>query len=214
MSKSVTQALVFDLGKVLVDFSMEKACAQIAQVSQQDPSAIRSFLFDEGHELRFEAGSISFDELHHLFEQRFHVTVAATDLMKAASDIFTPIKENLWLVQQLSERYRSQVPLVLLSNTNEIHWQHIEQQWNPSRWFDHLILSFEVKSLKPSEDIYRHVTALTGHSLDRCFFIDDVPANIDGARRAGLQAELYTHPEKLRSSLQQRGFFAEMELQN
>lgn len=210
----VTQALVFDLGKVLVDFSMEKACTQIAQVSQQDPGAIGSFLFDEGHELRFEAGTISFHELHRLFEQRFQVSVAAADLMKAASDIFTPIKENLWLVQQLSEMYRSQVPLVLLSNTNEIHWQHIEKKWNLSRWFDHLILSFEVKSLKPSEDIYHHVTALTGHPLDRCFFVDDVPANVDGARRAGLQAELYTHPEKLRASLEQRGFLTKIDPQN
>ena len=206
MNRTITKALVFDLGKVLIDFSMEKACRQIAAIAKRDPIEVHSFLFDQGHELRFEAGLISFAELHQLFELQFKVTIPASDLMTAASDIFTPITDNLLLVERLNQKYRGQVPLVLLSNTNDLHWRHIEQQWNPSRWFDHLILSFEVKALKPHESIYRHVNTLTGLALNDCFFVDDVPANVSGARHAGLDAELYTDPENLRVSLIKRGF--------
>jgi FMN phosphatase YigB (HAD superfamily) len=206
MSHTITKALVFDLGKVLIDFSAEKACLQIAAIAKQDPLAVSDFLFDQGHELRFEGGLINFAELHQLFENRFKVTITASELMNAASDIFTPITENLLLVESLSQKYRRQIPMVLLSNTNVIHWRHIEQRWNPSRWFDHLILSFEVKALKPHEPIYRKVKTLTGLPLEHCFFVDDVPANVDGARRAGLDAELYTDTENLRVSLLKRGF--------
>jgi FMN phosphatase YigB (HAD superfamily) len=201
-----TRAVVFDLGKVLIDFSMEKACSQIGDVSGVNSAAVRSFLFDEGHELRFESGAISFDELHHLFEERFKTSVSPQALMTAASDIFEPIRQNLSLVEKLHHGYRDQAPLVLLSNTNEIHWRHIERHWNPSRFFDHVILSFEVKALKPQEAMYHRVGTTTGLSLASCFFVDDVSANIDGARRAGLDAELYTDPGRLQSDLVKRGF--------
>jgi putative hydrolase of the HAD superfamily len=199
-------ALVFDLGKVLVDFSVEKACMQIARTAGVAPDLIKSFLFDDGLELRFEAGEMNFAELHQIFERQFSVKIPPADLMQAASNIFSPIDQNLKLLARLREKYGQQTRFVLLSNTNEIHWAHIEKQWNLSQWFHHLILSFEVKATKPHERIYLEVERLTGLPLSSCFFVDDVAANVDGARRTGLDAELYTDTETLCLDLLKRGY--------
>jgi putative hydrolase of the HAD superfamily len=204
MTKPVVRALVFDLGKVIVDFSVEKACLQVADVAGVKPADIKSWLFDDGLEYRFEAGEFSFSELHEKFEKHFKKTVHSDHLRLAAANIFSPIQSTIDILQKLRESYAQTLPFVLLSNTNEIHWHHIEQTWSISRFFDHLVLSFEVKSLKPERKIYEHVTKIIGCEPSGIFFVDDVKENIVGARAAGLDAVIYEGELKLRQDLRER----------
>ena len=204
MTKPVVEALVFDLGKVIVDFSVEKACLQVADVAGVKAEDIRSFLFDDGLEYRFEAGEFSFSELHKKFERHFKKPVHSDRLRLAAANIFSPIQSTIDILEQLRQTYAQTIPFVLLSNTNEIHWQYIEQNWSISRFFDHLVLSFEVKSLKPERKIYDHVLTVIGCEPSGIFFVDDVKENIDGARAAGLDAVIYEGELKLRQDLRER----------
>lgn len=206
MNDSAPRALIFDLGKVLIDFSVERACSQIAEVAGVTPILIKSFLFDDGLEFQFEQGLIDFNSLHQSFESHFKTKVAPDALRIAASDIFSPLTSNIALLASLHEKYSEQVSFVLLSNTNEIHWERIESQWNISKWFHHVVLSFEMKVMKPDPRIYKEAIRLAGCAAEHCFFVDDVPANIKGARLVGLDAELFEGEEKLRSDLLFRGF--------
>ena len=207
MNKNLTEAIVFDLGKVLVDFSVERACTQVAKAVGVSAPQVHSFLFDDGLEFRFEAGELSFLELHRLFEGRFNVSVASSVLKTAAADIFCPLEDSINLLKDLRKQYGRKKTFALLSNTNEIHWDHIEKNWNISSCFDHTILSFEVKAMKPDEKIYHHALQKIGVSPERCFFVDDLQANIDGAKRVGIDASLYESTEKLRADLSHRGIF-------
>ncbi len=204
MTKPVTKALVFDLGKVIVDFSVEKACLQVADVAGVKPADIKSWLFDDGLEYRFEAGEFSFSDLHKKFEMHFKKTIHSDKLRLAAANIFSPIQSTIDILQKLRDTYAQTLPFVLLSNTNEIHWHHIEQTWSISRFFDHLVLSFEVKSLKPELKIYEHVRKIIDCEPSGIFFVDDVKENIDGARAAGLDAVIYEGELKLRKDLRER----------
>jgi len=67
------------------------------------------------------------------------------------------------------------------------------------------VLSYEVKSLKPEEKIYRSVLEKTGVDARDCFFVDDIQANVDAAKHLGFDATLFTEPEKLRRDLIVRG---------
>lgn len=204
MTKPVTKALVFDLGKVIVDFSVEKACLQVADVAGVKPEDVKNWLFDDGLEYRFEAGEFSFTELHKKFEKHFKKTIHSDQLRLAAANIFSPIQSTIDILEQLRQTYAKTIPFVLLSNTNEIHWHHIEQTWSISRFFDHLVLSFEVKSLKPELKIYEHVRKIIDCEPSGIFFVDDVKENIDGARAAGLDAVIYEGELKLRQDLRER----------
>lgn len=204
MTKPVIEALVFDLGKVIVDFSVEKACLQVADVAGIKPDDVKSWLFDDGLEYRFEAGEFSFSDLHKKFETHFKKTVHADHLRLAAANIFSPIQSTIDILQKLRDIYAKTLPFVLLSNTNEIHWHHIEQTWSISQFFDHLVLSFEVKSLKPEPKIYEHVLTKISCPPSGIFFVDDVKQNIEGAKAVGLDAVIYEGEHKLRQDLRER----------
>lgn len=205
MKFGTAKAIVFDLGKVLIDFSVDRACAQVAQLIEVSPNRIYEFLFTDGREFAFERGLISFSELHREFETSFNTTVDAQRLAHAASDIFQPIDETIEILKNLNTTHRGKRPIILLSNTNEIHWQHIEDRWSVSKWFDDLVLSFEVKSMKPEEKIYQEAVKRSGYNAIDCFFVDDVPVNVEGARNIGMDAELFSGPDKLRLDLKARG---------
>ena len=96
--------------------------------------------------------------------------------------------------------------MVLLSNTNVVHWEFIESNWLISKFFDHTVLSYEVKALKPDEKIYRSVLKKTGVNAHDCFFVDDLQANVEGAKNLGFDAALFTTSESLRGDLAVRGF--------
>jgi putative hydrolase of the HAD superfamily len=205
MTAESAKAIIFDLGKVLIDFSVDRACSQVAGLIGVSPKEIHSFLFLDGREFDFERGIISFEELQLQFQAHFGTQVNGSALALAASDIFQPIDDTIKILKSVRQQYLGQRPIMLLSNTNEIHWQHIQSNWGIHQWFDHLVLSYEVKSMKPEEKIYRHAIKLAGCDPQSCFFVDDVPANVDGAKKCGMDAVLYESPKKLIADLEMRG---------
>lgn len=64
--------------------------------------------------------------------------------------------------------------------------------------------SCEIRSAKPSAVFFEHIASDLGLAPEQLLFIDDQPANVSGARSAGLNAECWTHSdgmERLRKLL-------------
>ena len=89
----------------------------------------------------------------------------------------------------------------LLSNTCEAHWSWIEQQLYSTvvGWFEEIVLSYEVKAMKPQRDIYEHASRIVSVDPGSIFFIDDRIENVEGARFAGWEAVQYTDAASLKS---------------
>jgi HAD superfamily hydrolase (TIGR01509 family) len=64
-----------------------------------------------------------------------------------------------------------------------------------------MIISFQHQLLKPEPQIYRELLEGYGLHGEECLFIDDVPANVEGARRMGIKAILYQSPNQLHNEL-------------
>lgn len=199
--------LVFDLGKVLIDFDLNRAVKQVSKAADLPAHLVKKFLFDDGLEYEFEAGAFDFLTLHKRFEAHFNLSISREVLAFAAADVFTPMPASIQFLQGLRQKYKSKIPFVLLSNTNEIHWDYIEKNWQVSQWFDHVILSFKVKSMKPSPEIYQEVARMTGRAPETCFFVDDILANVEGARRERIDAVLFSGVDSLSQDLLRRGIF-------
>ncbi len=58
--------------------------------------------------------------------------------------------------------------------------------------FDHVTFSYELGCVKPQREIYEDSVRGAGVAAGECLFLDDRPENIEGARVAGLHAELFT----------------------
>jgi putative hydrolase of the HAD superfamily len=106
------------------------------------------------------------------------------------------------LFRELKKRgYR----VLALSNTNAIHYPAIRVRYPALKWFDGAVLSYQVGALKPSAEIYKAAVEAAGCDPAECFFTDDSPTYVDGARRAGIDAVQFLSPGQLMNELRVRG---------
>jgi HAD superfamily hydrolase (TIGR01549 family) len=105
------------------------------------------------------------------------------------------------LVRQLAAKYR----LVVLSNTNQSHWDHILARYLIMDSPAVLYASFEMGVAKPDPAIYRQVLAAEGYDAKDAIFIDDSAANVEGARAVGMTAIHFTGRAALEAELMALG---------
>src|SRR5262249_5108672 len=88
---------------------------------------------------------------------------------------------------------------ILLSNTNELHWSWITEQYPEAlSKFDRLLVSHECRCEKPDPRIYRMAIEATGLPPEAHLFIDDIEENVQGGRAVGMQAHLHPGADSLR----------------
>jgi glucose-1-phosphatase len=104
------------------------------------------------------------------------------------------------LIELLSERYR----LLLLSNTNQIHFEMLRDAYPLLRHFDDHVLSYQVGALKPSARIYQEAIARANCRPEECFFTDDIAAYTDAARQHRIDAVQFQSLAQLESELRKR----------
>src|SRR5258707_10310434 len=68
-----------------------------------------------------------------------------------------------------------------------------------------ILLSGDVKLIKPDPRIFQALLERIGRSASECLFIDDSEENISTARSLGFETIRFESPEQLRRELQHRG---------
>lgn len=196
------KTIFFDLGNVLIFFDHSKMLRQIAHCTGLTSDAVKNILVTEKVLMSYESGQIDTAGFCQIFKTRAPKPFALSDLFEAVSDIFTP-NAALWpLVEQLKEKG---CRLILLSNTSECHFIHVYATYPLLRLFDDMILSFEVGALKPDPRIFQAALAKAQCDPKECFYTDDIPEFVAGARKAGLDSEIFTSVPELKASLAKRG---------
>jgi len=197
-------AIVFDLGMVLIPFDYSIAVNRLNRIEQDLGNRFIQFYNSNYHIHReFEKGMMTDSEFINKMLTVVDHKLNQETFCKIYSEIFTLNEDVASLLPVLKKDYK----LFLLSNTNSIHrkygWQHCEFL----KYFDELILSYEVKSLKPEEEIYRAVEAASGFSSAEHFFIDDVKEYVDAAKIIGWDAVQFVDYQKLVDDLKERNIF-------
>jgi len=105
------------------------------------------------------------------------------------------------MLEGLAARYR----LLLLSNTNPIHFEGIRERYPVLRHFHDTILSYEVRAMKPRPEIYRAAIERAGCLPEECFYTDDIPAYVAGARAMGMDAVQFENAAQLAREMKARG---------
>jgi glucose-1-phosphatase len=198
------KAVVFDFGNVLGFFNHRRSAEQLVRHAPAGVSAddILPSLIDADLEAAFEEGRLSTAEVLARFRRRFSLRGTDEQLALAVADMFTPNDPVCSLVPLLHGAYR----LLLLSNTNDIHYRHYRRQFAGTLdRFDAFITSHEVGIRKPDPRIYHHARKAAGCRAEECLFIDDVPANIEAARACGWQGVVYRKGDDLHGLLRQAG---------
>jgi FMN phosphatase YigB (HAD superfamily) len=203
--------LYFDLGNVLLAFSHEQMCRQMAEVADVPAEAVREALFGvprtgRGHSVQwqFERGDLNAIAVYEYFCEALDVRPDQEQLAAAGCNIFSEIPESVALVDRLAG---PGMRLGIMSNTNPIDWGFISSGAFPfiNRCFERFVLSYEVRAMKPERAIYEHAVRLAGVPAGQVFFTDDRAENVAGAIEAGLDAVLFTTPAELERELARRG---------
>lgn len=193
----------FDLGKVLVDFSAVHMYRQMAEVSGIAPETIHEVLLGDGLQMDYERGRISTREFYDEFCRRTGTQPDYGAICRATADIFTLKPCAAAIAAQLAQAGHR---LGILSNTSALHWDHCYQSYCVLREsFGVFALSYRVGHCKPEPELYRAAAELAGCEPGEIFFVDDFPANVEGARAAGFDAIVYTTTAELAAALRARG---------
>lgn len=192
--------LVFDMGHVFVDFDWDEVCRGFYSRSGQTRDEFKKVLEYVGR-LGYERGIISTTDLLAKLNEKLGVTLTLEEFKKLWNATFRENPEMAALLQLLGERY----PLYLLSNTNEIHYQHLQDSFNVARHFKELILSYQVGLAKPDTQIYRIVLERSGLPAENCVFIDDLAPNVVAAQSIGMQGIQFVDINSLKDQLRALG---------
>ncbi len=178
--------VVFDLGKVLVDFDYSIAIRRFAERSEAGIEQIQR-LVDSPIQVEFESGKITTDEFIAAIRHGAGFRGDRAEFVSIFADIFTPMETMIAFFERLKSLG---IPTCVFSNTNEIATRHIREKFSFYSRFDNFVLSFEVGGMKPDEPIYEVVEQRTGESGAAILYIDDRPENIMTGKGKGWQTIL------------------------
>jgi putative hydrolase of the HAD superfamily len=196
------KTIIFDLGKVLVPFDFQRAYDRLAPLSRYSPEQIRDRVRGCDLVTRFESGQVEPEAFAEEFCGMFDANVPYDQFCETFSAIFFPdtlIPDSL--LEALKQRYR----LVLLSNTNAIHWEMLARTYPLLRHFDEKVLSYRVKALKPDPRIYHEAIRAAECLPAECFYTDDIADYVAAARQQGIDAVQFQSREQIESELRRRG---------
>ena len=153
------EAVVFDLGKVLVDFDYSIAGRRIAAQSRLSAPEVQNYLDHSPLLYRYETGLMTRQEFFETVRDHTGFRGSLQEFGSFFADIFTEMPEMTALQAALR---RKGVPTYIFSNTNDLAIEHIRRAFPFFANFDGYILSYEVGAMKPAAKIYEALEAMTG----------------------------------------------------
>jgi glucose-1-phosphatase len=196
------KTIILDLGRVIVPFDFQRGYDRMAPLCGYNPDQISSRLGSCDLLTRFESGQMEADVFVRELSSLLNLKVGYDEFCEIWSSIFLP---DTLIPESLLERLKSRYRLILLSNTNTIHFKMISENYPLLKHFDEFVLSYLVGALKPEPKIYRAALDAAGCRPEECFFTDDIPLYVEGARKEGIDAVQFESREQIEGELKRRG---------
>jgi putative hydrolase of the HAD superfamily len=197
--------IVFDLGNVLISFDYQAAVAKLERVESGLGEHFLKFYYNNyKYHREFERGNLSEDEFVDIMLTAINNKIDKITFCEYYSHIFSENKEVVDLLPELKKTYK----LVLLSNTNIIHYRYGWKHYDFLKYFDKIVVSYEAGAVKPGEKIYRAVESATGENPGKHFFIDDIVEYVEAAKTLGWKGTQFKNYNGLLTDLINRGILS------
>lgn len=195
--------VVFDLGKVLVDFDYSIAGRRIAARSRKSAAEVQDFIDHSPLLFRYETGTINRQQFYAEVRQATGYSGHIAEFAQYFADIFTPIPEMVALHQRLREQ---RVPTFIFSNTNDLAIDHIRANFPFFSTFNDYVLSYEHGAMKPNARLYEVVERITGQTGSAILYLDDRPENAEAGIARGWQVIQHETAATTVPEVRRRGF--------
>jgi len=176
--------ILFDLGGVLFELSGIQKISHWTGGRLAPEQLLERWLASPSVRA-FECGRIDFPAFRHALKQELELAVSDDEFEKTFKawirHLFPGTKE---LLADLSPRYR----LACFSNTNDVHWHIIRNDFDVLSCFEKTFASCEIGLVKPDPEAFDHVLAGLGCEPAQVLFFDDSSTNVAAAEACGMNA--------------------------
>jgi glucose-1-phosphatase len=188
------EAIVFDLGGVIIELDFQRSFDQFAALSGKSANEIHHGLLTSGLLLKYEQGIYSDLEFVEQVKHVFQIDASYEEIEMAFVALLLHIPvDRVQLIRRLSKDYR----LFLLSNTSAMHYRAVNRILyrdtgceDLSVLFEKVFLSYEMGLVKPGKEIYQEVLLQAQLNPSTTLFLDDNASNLEGALAVGIQTAL------------------------
>lgn len=191
--------LIFDLGGVILDLSVDHTLQSFSSLSGIPRERVQEIYVSAPGFLEYEKGLIDDGAFRNFVREVFSIS-AGDD---AIDDCWNAMLRGIPSVKlELLKRLQNEFRVFLLSNTNAIHLDHInglllpkaEPERSLDDYFHKAYYSHRMFKRKPDAEIFEQVLEENRLVPEQTLFLDDYAVNIDGARALGIKTVHVTSP--------------------
>lgn len=195
--------IVYDLGNVLlhvraasVSESMQRLSGTLLEQSAADLSAA---VFKSPTWSEMGVREFSDQDIYDAFRNVLPAHFLREHLIESMNaELGETIHETVEVIKRLKKNYR----VACLSNTCSVHWRELHRKYEFMALFDRSFASQIMGLAKPGRAIYEAVAKELEMQSNQILFFDDRVENVDGARNAGWNGEVFTTPERMVEDLE------------
>ncbi len=190
--------IIFDLGNVLLNFNPEEYL-KTKIIEDDKVSEVHKEIFKSKEWIMLDRGTITEEEAINILVKNSNQN---GDLIRLAFknwyELLTPIEDSVMILKKLKN---AKYKVYFLSNFHMLAFEYITKKYDFFNFFDGGIVSYREKLLKPEEEIYKRVIEEYQLNPVESIFIDDVQANIEGARKLDFETILFKSSKDLTEEL-------------
>lgn len=189
IERAMIKNIILDMGNVLLDYNTE-ICLNYFLENEEDKALIRRELF-EG--LEWREGDLG----HITDEERFwgvskRVPERLHKELKQCAEQWHMCMQPIPGAKEFCGQAREKgFQLYILSNASNSFYEYFPR-FAPIDYFDGVVVSCDIHMVKPDIRIYQYLLDKYSLQPKECFFIDDMEYNVQGARDAGMQGEVFS----------------------
>jgi glucose-1-phosphatase len=179
-------ALLFDLGRVVLDIDFSKAVACWADhAGCKTDDLVGRFVRTEAY-WHHETGKISDAAYFESLRTSLGIPLSDAQFLEGWNAIFAGEMPG---IAPLLARAAKRLPLYVFSNTNNAHVEYFSVvHADLLGHFREIFFSSSIGFRKPDPEAYDHVVKSIGLPAGRIVFFDDLVENVESARGRGLKA--------------------------
>lgn len=205
MKRQETKALVFDLGEVFIRLDFSEVMRLLSKTPVQSMSEWLKTMDQWKVYDQYERGRVDSEAFYKHVNERLPAPLSWEEFTKVWS---TVLREGVSEAEEILSSVKKSFSIFALTNANALHYDEVMTRYPFMGHFRKVFSSHLLGCRKPELEIYRAVEKEIGFSSSEIFFVDDRPENVEGAKKAGWEAELIQRdPSNLKQVLNARGFF-------
>ncbi|WP_333940004.1 HAD family hydrolase [Bradyrhizobium sp. CCBAU 11357] len=199
----VIKLVLFDMDNVLCDYDRGKRVACLAELAGTTSEAVHAAIWDSGFEALGDSGTLEAADYLRGFGERIGYPLSLDEWVEARRRSMQADRAML----EIAGRLRQTVDIAVLTNNTTLVADHIDTLLPDLRplFGSRIYASAQFKTAKPDPRCYRLCLSDLDVRPEAVLFVDDLAANVAGARKAGLFAHHHTSVQAFRQALSEHG---------